>query len=1022
MTSSELEFLINGGNIEECIVAFLGMPESERTKLGRTAVARLRALGKGIPPRLAQFIDTDTVNQFLSLLSIDAPRVARYCAARAAVLSTATFSQWKGVKGHGLPSNEAALRILSDRRPEWLPELVELVCDEEEALNARWDLIRRLVREGYCRAPESPRYIHRMIEGVQSEAASKNTPLARVLLDDPGLLDHEIWRIFDTEPGPRTIHLLAARTEGYPAEYTWEGALAQLAGEGKISRDRLLDGALDGLSRDMHDMRARWFVALHDRLEPTLDERAARSARYVDFLGSRNPSTVDFALKVIKELLKAGRLDPGGVVDRLAPAFHARTKGTLKQALSVLDLAVRNSGEHALKTRAVLVAAEGLVHEATDVQAAILDFIERHGTTGEKPLHDLLAARLDAIAGSLRSRLEAWLELDKVQTRESTLDDREELFARARALDERLACLAGIPEALAALRGERSDLPALTFDGTEIPRLDPNRRLEPIDDLDTLIELCSRLVENPARTEDVDRCVDAISRLCDRRPIDFYKRTAPLETRLRQRLAEQHGMSNYALRSFAVVARSWLTGEVPSPPPFDRSWALNAFISAFVFGLARRVARAEAAPLLSAPTHSGGWIEPRELVVRYRERCSLPIASEPADLILALLRLAPDNRSAALADAGALEGERGAAIRHALGAEGAQIGRTAALWVAAARARSPWADDAAVEARHPRLGPDAGRAAVYHIDSKRMIRRANHDAYIGIDRAPAVPLGTSWMPELPTVSFHCVRWFFIASWPSVGSLWPIALESFFAAGAHQLVEASEAATDWQGMRGFLVPLLDGDVPMRPMARLVLAVGLSVKQAEISGLATDVLVAAIDDGRVDGENLGGSLAIAWQLRIRTSMMPHLLNATVPMEPLSDPFVKPPRWAKALGDAARSSPLHAGVIARALEHVLADETFQNRSTASVLPLFELMREACVQSGRANSESFRAHLGGLASGGKTGRVIAELLALVEVPDAPARKKARTMALASRVARAERWMAWERWPGDSIKMPGGS
>ncbi len=89
-----------------------------------------------------------------------------------------------------------------------------------------------------------------------------------------------------------------------------------------------------------------------------------------------------------------------------------------------------------------------------------------------------------------------------------------------------------------------------------------------------------------------------------------------------------------------------------------------------------------------------------------------------------------------------------------------------------------------MEARHPGLGPDAGRAAVYHIDSKQMIRRANHDAYLGIDRAPAVPLGTSWMPELPTVSFHCVRWFFIASWPSVGSFWPIALESFFATGAH----------------------------------------------------------------------------------------------------------------------------------------------------------------------------------------------------------------------------------------------
>ena len=65
MTRTELEALIDGGNIEECIVAFLGMPEAERTKLGAAAVARLRALGKGVSA--AAWIRSwmrDVVNQF----------------------------------------------------------------------------------------------------------------------------------------------------------------------------------------------------------------------------------------------------------------------------------------------------------------------------------------------------------------------------------------------------------------------------------------------------------------------------------------------------------------------------------------------------------------------------------------------------------------------------------------------------------------------------------------------------------------------------------------------------------------------------------------------------------------------------------------------------------------------------------------------------------------------------------------------------------------------------------------------
>ena len=71
------------------------------------------------------------------------------------------------------------------------------------------------------------------------------------------------------------------------------------------------------------------------------------------------------------------------------------------------------------------------------------------------------------------------------------------------------------------------ELPALNFDGTEFPRLNPEHRLEQIDDLDALIDLCSRLIENPEPAEDLDRCVDAISRLCDRRPSGFEKRAAP---------------------------------------------------------------------------------------------------------------------------------------------------------------------------------------------------------------------------------------------------------------------------------------------------------------------------------------------------------------------------------------------------------------------------------------------------------------------------------------------------------------
>jgi hypothetical protein len=1026
MTKADLDALIDAGDVDACIAAFEGMSESERTKLGSAAVARLRALAKAIPAELADAHLHPSV-------PIDRARLASYRAARVAILATATFSRWKSVKSLALPPDEQSFRVVANRRPDWLNELVEHLCDQDELTGSRWPVIRRFVREGYCGPPRNPRYIDRMLRALPQQAewakprwkvlpgnrkkrkcVQVGVSLKDVLLADPGLLEHEIWRIFEVEPGTGAVQLFAGSARDNGRDLSWDGALADLARDGTISRDRLLGATLDGLSRDMNETRARWFARLHNRLEPTLEERAGQTERYVDLLGSRNNSTVGFALGVIKDLVKAASVDPISIIDRLARAMHSHTKGTVKEALKVLEFAARRTSDPALRARVLAVATEGLVHDASDIHSAILDFTERHGDRQDQSLHSLLMARRDGFAVSLRSRLDAWLGVPSEPESEPVHDEQDlaDLASRAAMLDPRLAALAGVAEALAVVRGERADSPALSFDGTEIPRLDPAQRLEPINDVDTLIELCLRLIEDARPSEDIDRCVDAISRLCHQRPADFEKRTAPLAARIRQLLSPPSaGLSPYL---FGAVVRSWLSGEGPEPRPFDGYFrALEHFTSAWAGALASRAAKARAAPLLAAPTHAGGWIDPRTFVERFRLRSQMSLADEPQDLILAILRLAPDHRAAALADARDLPGEQGAAIRYALGGDGETIGPSAGLWVAAARARSPWSDDPAVETRHPGLGPDAGRAAAYRVGGNQTIRRGVGSAQLRIAREPAIRERERDLAELPTVSYHAVRWLRSDDWPSPASLWPLARESFCAFGAQQLVKSSEASSDYQGSRQCLLPLLDADCPLRPMARLLLSLALNVKSPEVAGLATDTVVAAIDDGRLDGDTLGESLRIVWQLRVETdSPGPNIAANKTRTHHV--PFVKSSRWAKALDDIARSSLVHSRAIARAIEIFVADEASFSRPAASVVPFLEILRETSVETGRAVSAEARAFLSRIGTTGKTGRIVNDLMALCDLPDSPALRAARIQALVRRIERAERWMAWERADDD--------
>ena len=117
--------------------------------------------------------------------------------------------------------------------------------------------------------------------------------------------------------------------------------------------------------------------------------------------------------------------------------------------------------------------------------------------------------------------------------------------------------------------------------------------------------------------------------------------------------------------------------------------------------------------------------------------------------------------------------------------------------------------------------------------------------------------------------------------PWLKSVWPIAGESFFAQG----IEAIASNIDWWEARwenrAYLEPLLDADVPLRPMALLLLTLGLAAKEPGEQGLATEALIAAIRDGRIDGIKLGGAMAQLWPSGL----------------------IKMARWTKALADAAR-----------------------------------------------------------------------------------------------------------------------
>ena len=284
--------------------------------------------------------------------------------------------------------------VYADRRPPWLAELADQRLQERFVGDGvfvgsqggleSWPMARRLARLGAIARPAIPQYTTRMPISLYHEGwVSAGQPPGIVwrpdarpgllyhpldgLLADPGLLDDEVWRLFEVPGAAREL----TRCKG-----TWEAALVTLSERGLLDRDRLLDACLDAFFKDFAPTQVGWYATFHDRMAPTLDEVAARTGQYLALLAANSAHGVALAQRACDRLLAAGRLPLADLLAASAPPLLFPQKGV---ALRQLKLLAKIAREPSLRPQALASAAGAFGHASLDVQEAALDLIGKLG-------------------------------------------------------------------------------------------------------------------------------------------------------------------------------------------------------------------------------------------------------------------------------------------------------------------------------------------------------------------------------------------------------------------------------------------------------------------------------------------------------------------------------------------------------------------------------------------------------------------------------------------------------------------
>jgi uncharacterized protein DUF6493 len=813
-----------------------------------------------------------------------------------------------GWRSNHLPPDVA--EVLRRRAPERLGPIVTYLLEEVGGARA-WTVVRRLVRDGVVPRPDGDAYIIGML------TASAWRPASELLAEDPGLLEIEVWRLFEVEGGGEDS---LANYEKFHGD-GWGEAFRSMAARDPGARARLLDASLAALARDFSTYRAGWFSRFHESLQPTDEERAERVASYLGLVRSRVGPTVSFAVAALGVVARAGRLPPAQLLDSIGPALVDGSAGTAKSALDLIARAGAGATPDAA-SRAAMVAAAGLEHPSADVQRAAIAVVGKLAPGRNEAVASAVGARLADVAASQRSA--------------------------ALALAERLGAAAptggvvAVPTRVAAPRRVTSPT-------------DASRAIEHLATLEALVDIAVSILETAEPADDIERVLDGVRRHADRGVGGFARLTAPIAKRARTLLArrESRPFNGFDPRSdVAGVLLAWSAGElIPAAPGYGQiTPGAGAFLSARAREAAEDVAHGRARTSVALPTHRGGWIEPAALV----DRLAAGPPTSSLDLVAAVLRLAAEGRAAALEAAARLDSEVGAVVRYALGGN-ESVGPTAAWWVAAARVRSPGMDDDAVDRKHPRLGPEAALAASATL---KLVRPKGTYERLELIVQPqpvdVVPI------DMPTA--HMLRNQSAFAWTGrsdpgmfrwIATVQPGYRETWAAVGSLLIgTNLDWWSAEW-GNRAFLEPFLDPWTPLGPQALLLLGIALGAKEAGERGLAADVARLAITDGRLDGAGLAKGLSGA---------------AAVALD-------RPQRWAISLADVAAESAGHAGLVAEAIGQTLP--VVQDRAPGSLVPLLRALDELLAEIGSAPTADARPTLDALATRGtQTGRLTRSIL----------------------------------------------
>lgn len=607
-------------------------------------------------------------------------------------------------KGQGYLSyhqNELA-KIYSDRKPEWLNDWLE----HEFSLDLpriSIPIIFEWVKIGLCKKPSTAGYIKEFVKYFAEENRKSNQDqyltLSQRLKQN---IEHinDVWEMFKVEHDGFNANYFLTHRHDYDTPdviENWPDVIIKFSHEEILDRQKLLNTILDGLHYDIKQNQLSGMHKLFEQLQPSLDELSQTQDKLTSLLPHKVGHVVNFSLKNLAKLEIGNKLDLTPLLSNVSAVFSKVAKGNSIKALKLLAQLIKKDQQHNNKNQFIEVIIHALQHPNVDVQSLAITLLNKLKHAFNEENKQSLALIAEYVNLSVRPDFFKLIEKENQQVNQTSHQiDLQELAKTYVNTPEQALIDLGL-DGIDLSQDDIGNIKPIKTDFLLFSIQNTCKKIEPINDIDALIQSISSSVEGLEDCNEFERILDGLSRLCNQKHHDFDEKVAPLRHRLSKEFDKHESLVSFwsnIREAFKSLLLTWINGS--NEPLSKRHYYIEyETLMSRVENIQKRILKKLSYPLLSAPTHENGWIEPTTWVAKIHKFQQSGLELDRHDFCQSLMRLMPVNKrdkNHALTQAKVLTGHLGRIARFMLGASldiSPHDKKDYDLWITAARCLSP---------------------------------------------------------------------------------------------------------------------------------------------------------------------------------------------------------------------------------------------------------------------------------------------------------------------------------------------